>query len=422
MDIAENMCLIRESIDIKEKIEKEFPLKKIGNAYFGKCPFCGDEELFSVNNQKGFYHCFECGDNGDVILFQMKYHSMPLIPAISTLSAEIGIEYTEQSKQNDSALIKKINRDALNFFRSSLLNCKEAKTYFEERKLSEDTIDDFELGYCGYEGIEKYLYTIGYTREELLVSGLFYETEGKLQNRFKNRVMFPIKNTSGEICGFGGRVMGDYKPKYLNSPDSDAFDKGSVLFGLDKAKDSPRDYIIICEGYMDVIAMHQAGYIEAVASLGTALTEAQVCLIKRYTDNVFLCYDMDAAGKDATAKAVKLFDKYKINVRIVNLNPYKDADEFLKKAGKNEFFNRLKEANHPVVFEAKYYIDNTSVKLDFANRMKSWVSKKKSIQKFLSKRRQMDLNFNYGEKEEQYIREISSLSTKKQLHDFIKRF
>lgn len=407
----------KERIVLSEYIIANAPIKvkKIGDIHFGCCPFCGNEEMFSINDKKKYFHCFNCGENGDVITFEMKYNCISFTEATIKVLDSIGMDHDIEPNNDVKNDIKYcINEDANRYFISSLKSSEAYKYFKDERTLDDETIYKFELGYCSYDGLYEYLKNKGYNHSDLTDSGLFSCKDGRISNRFKNRAMFPIRSVDGKVVGFGGRVMGDYIPKYLNSPDSFIFDKSQVLYGIDKAKKSKRDFMIICEGYMDVIAMHKAGFTEAVASLGTALTDAQVSLIKRYTDKVFICYDMDDAGKEAAIKAVKQFDRYNIQTKIVDMNPYKDADELLRK-GEN-FCKRLNNAKPPLFFETDYYIENPD-KLNVGERAYYWLRSKGNIEKYISKKySKIEIKTSLSENTKNTI---SALRSKQNLRDFV---
>lgn len=394
---------LRSRISLRDMLNKQnIKLVKKGNAYFGKCPFCNDNDLFSVKEQ--IFNCYNCGQNGDIVTWTMKYESCNFNTAIKKLCNYIGISYSPAARTSNREIIRKINQDTSLYFEEQLKNASKERKYLLERNVKEETIQSFRLGYCNNK-LYEYLKDKGYSDEQIMISGLFSQKDKEIYPKFVNRITFPIINSYNEIVGFGARAVKDCKPKYLNSPDSDAFDKSASLYGYHTAKDTKRNFIIICEGYMDVIAMHQAGFPEAVASLGTALTEAQVMLIKRITNNVFVCFDMDDAGKSAALKAIKLFRKNNMNVKVVNMQPYKDADEFLKNEGEKIFDKRLRNAIPPEVFEISYYAENEEL-FDF-ECVKYWVEyfAKKNIYPVCSA---------------PIIREIESIQSKKDLLYFTK--
>lgn len=387
---------LRKNISIKDMLDKQnIKVKKVGNAYFAKCPFCGDNDLFSVKEK--IFNCYSCGQNGDIVLWTMKYYSCNFNSAIKLLSKMAGLSYIAPVTVSNKDIIRKINQDACIYFEEKLFNSVE-KNYLIERKLKEDTIKSFRLGYCD-NSLYRYLREKGYSKEQILISGLFSQNEREIYPKFVNRITFPIINSYNEIVGFGARAVKDCKPKYLNSPDSEVFDKSASLYGYHAAKNTKRNFFILCEGYMDVIAMHQAGFKEAVASLGTALTEAQVMLIKRVTNNVFVCFDMDDAGKTATMKAIKLFRKHNMNIKIVNMQPYKDADEFIKNKGEKAFDKILRSAILPEEFEISYYRENKE--LFNIEAVKYWK--------------------NISNTPDPLIREIEAIKSKKDLLDFARK-
>ena len=298
------------------------------------------------------YYCFGCHAGGNVITFMMEYNHMTFLEALQALAdrAHITLPQIEYSKEAQAqadrkAQLLEINKTAAAYY-FYLLRTKEGEigfNYLRERGLSDETIKKFGLGYSGRTGhLYSYLKNKGYSDDLLAETGLFtFDEKRGAMDKFWNRVMFPIADVRGKVIGFGGRVMGDAKPKYLNSPETTVFNKRNNLFGLNIARATRRRYIILCEGYMDVISMHQAGFDCAVASLGTALTPQQANLLKRYTNNVLLLYDSDNAGKMAALRAIPILKDAGIESRVVDLSPYKDPDEFIKGLGASALEERL---------------------------------------------------------------------------------
>lgn len=361
--LEEQIEEVRQRSDIVDIIGSFVKLKRSGSSYVGLCPFHNEKSpSFSVSPARQMYKCFGCGAGGNVITFVMEYENYSFPEAVKYLAERTGVELTqrdlteEQKKQASlrTTLIE-INTKAARYYYAKLKSPqgKVGYDYLRERGLSDKTILHFGLGYAGQDGTEMYRYLRqqGYGDDILKETGLFKMDERGAYDKFWNRVMFPIMDISNHVIGFGGRVMGDAKPKYLNSPETKLFDKSRNLFGLNYARQGKRDYLILCEGYMDVIALHQAGFTGAVASLGTAFTEQQAGLIKRYAQEVLLTYDSDAAGKKAAMRAIPMLRGVGLNGKIVHMEPYKDPDEFIKALGPEEFEKRLSEAQNSFFFE-----------------------------------------------------------------------
>ncbi len=353
---------VRTRSDIVEVIGSYVKLKRSGSGFVGLCPFHNEKTpSFFVNPARQMYKCFGCGVGGNVLTFIMEYENYSFPEAVKYLAERNGIElpeseFTEEQKRRAGIrnTILEINTKAARFFYGMLRSPagKYAYEYLESRGLSEDTIIRFGLGYAGSgTALYQYLKKEGYQDNILKETGLFKMDEKGVYDKFWNRVMFPIMDLSGHVIGFGGRVMGDAKPKYLNSPETKVFDKSRNLFGLNFAKQGKRKNIILCEGYMDVIAMHQAGFTNAVASLGTAFTEGQAVLLKRYVEEVLLLYDSDEAGVKAALRAIPILRRNGIRGKVVSLAPYKDPDEFIGAEGAEEFEKRLSEAENSFFFE-----------------------------------------------------------------------
>ncbi len=378
---------IRQKNDIVDVISGYVNLKKQGGNYFGLCPFHNEKSpSFSVSPYKQMYYCFGCHKGGNVFTFICDYENYTYPEAIRFLADRAGVslpevEYTEEmrKKADKKTKLLEINKEAAKYFYYQLRN-KPGEIgikYFTERQLSEETMKNFGLGYSlPYSNdLSKYLKSKGYSDEIIKESGLanFSERDG-LVDKFINRVMFPIQDINHRVIGFGGRVFGDAKPKYLNSPETEIFDKRRNLYGMNFARTSRKDYVILCEGYMDVIAMHQAGFTEAVASLGTAFTVEQSLLLKRYVKDVYLAYDSDGAGVNAALRAIGILRDAGLSGRIINMKPYKDPDEFIKNLGKEEFQKRIDNAENSFLFEIRilkegYNLDNPDEKTRFYNEI-----------------------------------------------------
>ena len=354
-EVVEEVRSRANSVDV---IGKYVNLKKKGTNYFGLCPFHGEKTAsFSVNPRMQIFHCFGCGKGGDVLKFIMEYENLTFPEALEKLAAEEGYKLPEeptnpeQKKNNDLRLkLLDINRDAALYFYNCLKGPKGqlGMNYLAKRALSSRTITGWGLGYADQsrDNLYQYLKSKGYNDSILKESGLITFSERGANDKFFNRVMFPIMDANNRVIGFGGRVMGDGEPKYLNSPETRLFDKSRNLFGLNFARRSQKKFMILCEGYMDVISMHQAGFTNAVASLGTALTDQQCALLKRYVNDVYLTYDSDNAGIKAAKRAMPMLQKVGIRTKVINMKPYKDPDEFIKAMGTNEFEKRIENAKN----------------------------------------------------------------------------
>ena len=354
---------VRSRSDIVDIIGQYVNLKRSGGGYVGLCPFHNEKSpSFSVSPGRQMYKCFGCGVGGNVFTFVMEYENYTFPEAVEYLAERAGVELpkqemtVEQKRQESVRLtLLDINMKAARYYYAKLKSPqgKIGYDYLISRGLSDQTILHFGLGYAGQGGGElyKYLRHEGYDDRILSETGLFKMDEHGVYDKFWNRVIFPIMDVNNRVVGFGGRVMGDAKPKYLNSPETKLFDKSRNLFGLNYAKLGKRKNIILCEGYMDVIALHQAGFSNAVASLGTAFTSQQASVIKRYTDEVLLTYDSDGAGIKAARRAIPLLRSVGISGKIVHMEPYKDPDEFIKALGADEFQKRMDDAENSFFFE-----------------------------------------------------------------------
>ena len=354
---------VRQKNDIVDVVSQYVKLTRKGSSYFGLCPFHNEKTpSFSVTPGKQMYYCFGCGAGGNVFNFIMEYENYTFGEALKHLADRAGvelpkIEYSKEvrEKAQERAELLEINKQAAQYFYYQLRTEKGAQgyQYFAGRGLSEETMRKFGLGYSDKfgGGLYQFLKSKGYSDDRLRDSGLFNVDERHgMYDKFWNRVIFPIMDVNNRVIGFGGRVMGDGKPKYLNSPETKIFDKSRNLYGLNVARTTRRKYLILCEGYMDVISMHQAGFTNAVASLGTALTSGHASLLKRYTQEVLLLYDSDEAGVRAALRAIPILREAGVNSRVVNLRPYKDPDEFIKNLGAEAFEERLEQASDSFMF------------------------------------------------------------------------
>ena len=354
---------VRQKNDIVDVVSQYVRLTRRGSTYFGLCPFHNEKTpSFSVTPGKQMYYCFGCGAGGNVYNFIMEYENYTFGEALKHLADRAGvelpkIEYSREvrEKAEQRAELLEINKQAAQYYYYQLRTegGKIGYQYLSVRGLSEETMRKFGLGYSDKfgGGLYKFLKSKGYSDERLRESGLFNVDERHgMYDKFWNRVIFPIMDVNNRVIGFGGRVMGDGKPKYLNSPETKIFDKSRNLYGLNIARTTRKKYLILCEGYMDVISMHQAGFTNAVASLGTALTSGHASLLKRYTQEVLLLYDSDEAGIRAALRGIPILRDAGVSSRVVNLKPYKDPDEFIKNMGAEAFEERLGQASDSFMF------------------------------------------------------------------------
>lgn len=362
---------VRMKNDIVDVISGYVRLQKKGSSYFGLCPFHNEKSpSFSVSGIKQMYYCFGCGAGGNVITFLMEYENVGFQEAVKMLADRAGIklpemEYSEEARRKESrrAKLLEINKEAAKYFYYMLRSPKGkvGYQYLAKRELSDETMKKFGLGYADGAGsdLAAYLRSKGYEDELIKESGLIgFDEKRGMHDKFWNRVMFPIQDSNHRVIGFGGRVMGDAKPKYLNSPETMIFDKSRNLYGLNFARTSRKGNIILCEGYMDVIAMHQAGFTQAVASLGTAFTTGQASLLRRYTEEVLLAYDSDGAGVNAALRAIGILKESGLRGRVINMQPYKDPDEFMKNLGAEAFQERIDQAENSFFFELRILEQN----------------------------------------------------------------
>ncbi len=355
---------VRARNDIVDVISGYVKLQRKGGRYFGLCPFHSEKTgSFSVSQDKQMYYCFGCGAGGNVFSFVMEYENFTFPEAVKMLADRAGMALPEQEysaearRQKDlKDRVRELNRMAAGYYHRMLRTPQGERglAYLKGRGLSDETIRHFGLGFASQysNSLYQYLRGKGVSEELLKESGLMQVSEKQgMYDKFWNRVMFPILDVNNKVIGFGGRVMGDGKPKYLNSPETVVFDKSRNLYGLNFARTSKKRYMLVCEGYMDVISMHQAGFTNSVASLGTALTSQHAMLLKRYTDEVILTYDSDDAGVRAALRAIPMFREVGIATRVLHMEPYKDPDEFIKALGTEAFQERIDQAENSFLFE-----------------------------------------------------------------------
>ena len=357
---------VRMKSDIVDVISGYVKIQKKGSSYFGLCPFHNEKSpSFSVSPGKQMYYCFGCGAGGNVFTFLMEYENYSFPEAVKALAERAGVnlpeaEYNEEARKKESRRTKllEVNKEAAKYFFYQLRRGQgqAGYQYLKKRQLSDETIHKFGLGFANMtsDDLTRYLKSKGYEDKLIQEAGLatFDEKYG-MHDKFWNRVMFPIQDINHRVIGFGGRVMGDAKPRYLNSPETMIFDKSRNLYGLNFARTARTNNIILCEGYMDVIAMHQAGFTQAAASLGTAFTAGQANLLRRYVQEVILAYDSDGAGVNAALRAIGILKEVGLTGKVLNLEPYKDPDEFIKNLGQDAFKERIKQAENSFFFELR---------------------------------------------------------------------
>ncbi|MFU0825399.1 DNA primase [Clostridium sp.] len=354
---------IKDQNDIVDVISESVALKRSGRNFIGLCPFHNEKTpSFSVSQDKQIYKCFGCGEAGNVITFVMKSKNMNFIDAVKYLgdkaNIDIGDNTTENTEyKNKIEKLYKINVEAARYYFTCLQSNKDAIQYFIRRGITNKTIRKFGLGYArdGWKNLLNYLRRRGYTELDMLNAGLIVKGKNdSYYDRFINRVIFPVFDYRGKVIGFGGRVLDDSKPKYLNSPETTIFKKGTNLYGLNFAiKENKSRTLIIVEGYMDCISLHQYGITNVVASLGTALTIEQAKLLKRYADKIIVSYDADLAGQSATIRGLKILKNEGFDLRVLTIPQGKDPDEFIKNNGKDAFMKLIDDSLSIVDYEIK---------------------------------------------------------------------
>ena len=365
-------------------------LRRSGSNLFGLCPFHGEKTAsFSVNPEKGIYYCFGCHKGGSVINFQMEIEGLSYPDAVRALAKRAGMEVPEdaqyQNRYHQQERLWALSKEAARFYHTQLYSPagEEGLAYAQKRGMPKSTLTRFGIGFApnAWSSLCDAMMAKGYTEEELKQSGLASTSQktGKVYDRFRNRLMFPIIDVRGNVIGFGGRVMDDSTPKYLNSPETVIFNKRKNLFALNLAKKSKLGYMILVEGYMDAIALHQYGFDCAVASLGTSLTEEHAALLSRYTEQVMLIYDGDEAGQNATKRAIPMLEKAGLQVKVLQMRDAKDPDEFLKKFGADRFRLLLEESSNRVEYQLraiqkKYDLREDDQRIQFISEAAEFIS------------------------------------------------
>jgi len=382
---------IRLHNDIVEVVSDYVKLEKKGKYYFGLCPFHNEKTpSFSVTPSLQIFNCFGCGKGGNVFHFIMNIENLDFQEAVKFLAEKANITLPEYDAGYDTERLRlkkeiiEINTEAARFFYRTLLseNGGAGRKYLKSRGLNADTIKRFGIGFSTgeYDSLKKYLNTKGYTDEKLVQSGLVIKSTNGAYDRFRNRIMFPIFDLRGNIIGFGGRVINDDKPKYMNSPETIVYNKRNSLYGLNFAKNANDKQVVIVEGYMDVISLHKYGIINSVASLGTALTESQGRLLKKYFEELIIAYDADTAGKDATMRGLDLLSDIGCNVKVLQIPDGKDPDEYIRTNGPEKFRLLMKKALSLVEYKISVYRklfgDNTvDSKVKFLNAISQVLAK-----------------------------------------------
>lgn len=381
---------IRANNDIVDVISQYVILKRSGRNFFGLCPFHREKSpSFSVSPDKQIFHCFGCGTGGDVFGFIRKIENIEFKEAIEFLAERKNIQLPKSDNKDDNKIqymksrLYEIYKITAEFFHESLYQptAKQAQEYVKKRKLDNATLKKFKIGFSGrYDELYQLLKAKGFTEEEMLTSRLVNKSSnGKFNDAFKNRLMFPIRDVRERVIAFGGRALDDSKPKYINSPETLIYSKGRNLYALDVAKNTKEDGIIIVEGYMDAVSLHQRGIDNVVASLGTALTEAQGRLLMKYVSKIIVGYDSDAAGQDATMRGLEILKNIGYDIRVLQMEGAKDPDEFVIKYGSGRFKLVVEKAISLVEFKVKslknkYDLENANDKIKFLNEVSKIIS------------------------------------------------
>ena len=381
---------VRQSNDIIEVISQYVHLKRKGRSYFGLCPFHNEKSpSFSVSPDKQIFHCFGCGVGGNVITFISKIEGLGFKETIEVLAERAKIELpidnnADNSKEELKAKVYKVNAYAAEYYHKRLFESrsKMGQEYVKQRKLNMETIESYKIGFSGnFDELYKELRKQGFHDEEILESGLVNKTDnGKYIDRYRNRLMIPIFDVRNRVIGFGGRVLDDSKPKYINSPENIVYSKGRNLFGLNVAKKGDIKKLLIVEGYMDVISLHQRGITNVVAALGTALTPQQGWLLRKNTEQVILGFDSDGAGQTAIMRAMEVMQNMGCDIRILQMTGAKDPDEYILKYGSARFQKLLDEAISLIEFKVKILkqnlnLENAGDKIKFLNEIAKLFSK-----------------------------------------------
>ena len=376
---------VRQSNDIVDVISQYVRLKRSGRNYFGLCPFHNEKSpSFSVSLDKQIFHCFGCGVGGNVISFIMKIEGISFVEAVQMLAERANIALptlqnnVDTAKEELKAKVYGVNEFAAQFYHQNLYKpeAKIAQEYVKKRKLTQSTLEAFQIGFSGrFDELFKNLKKQGFGEKEILESGLVNKNDkGQYIDRYRNRLMFPICNVRGRVIAFGGRVLDDSKPKYINSPENIVYSKGRHLYGLNVAKKGDLKKILIVEGYMDVISLHQRGITNVVASLGTAMTQQQGFLLRKHAEQIILSFDSDEAGLTAKMRALEILQTMGCDLRILQMEGAKDPDEYVIKYGNARFLHLIDQALSVVEFKVKVLkqhlnLENINDKIKFLNQI-----------------------------------------------------
>ncbi len=382
---------VRQSNDIVDIISQYVHLKRSGRNFFGLCPFHNEKSpSFSVSPDKQIFHCFGCGAGGNVFTFLTKIEGINFVESVQTLAqrSNIVLPTLENSADAGKELLKskvyKVNEFTAQFYHQNLYKpeSKIAQEYIKKRKLTNETLQSFQLGFSGkFDELYKELKKQGFEEQEILESGLVNRNDrGQYIDRYRNRLMFPICDARGKVIAFGGRVLDDSKPKYINSPENVVYSKGRNLFGLNVAKKGNIKEILVVEGYMDVISLHQRGVTNVVAPLGTALTQQQGWLLRKNSEKIILSFDSDDAGLTAKIRALDILQGMGCDIRILQMDGAKDPDEYIIKYGNARFNNLVEKALSVIEFKVKVLkqnlnLDNVNDKIKFLNEIAKLISK-----------------------------------------------
>ena len=384
---------VRQTNDIVDIISQYVHLKRSGRNYFGLCPFHNEKSpSFSVSPDKQIFHCFGCGVGGNVFTFLTKIEGINFVEAVQTLAERSNIQLPTLESGGDNAKeilkskVLKVNEFAANYYHENLYKpeSKIAQEYVKKRRLTNETLKAFQIGFSGsFDELYKQLKAQGFEEREILESGLVNKNErGQYIDRYRNRLMFPICDARGRVIAFGGRVLDDSKPKYINSPENVVYSKGRHLFGLNVAKKSKdiKQRLLIVEGYMDVISLHQRGITNVVAPLGTALTQNQGYLLRNNTEQIVLSFDSDEAGQTAKVRAMEILQNMGCDIRVLQMEGAKDPDEYIIKYGNARFQNLVEKAISVIEFKVKLLkqnlnLENTNDKIKFLNEIAKLIAK-----------------------------------------------
>ena len=382
---------VRQNNDIVDIISQYVHLTRKGRNYFGLCPFHNEKSpSFSVSPDRQIFHCFGCGVGGNVYTFLMKIEGITFREALEQLAERANIQLptlensADTAREELKAKVYKVNEFTAEFYHQNLYKpvAKIAQEYVKKRRMNNETLEAYKIGYSGkFDELYKALKAQGFGEKEILESGLVNKNDnGTYIDRYRNRLMFPICDARGKVIAFGGRVLDDSKPKYINSPENVVYSKGRHLFGLNVAKKDSAKKILIVEGYMDVISLHQRGITNVVGALGTALTEQQGWLLRRTTEQVILGFDADGAGQTAIARSMEILQKMGCDMRVLQIEGAKDPDEFIVKFGEGRFKLAIDNAISLVEFKVKnlkkdFNLENTGDKIKFLNEIAKILSK-----------------------------------------------